>query len=212
MPWNSTGQSIRGPAGPQGATGSQGPAGPQGQAGPGLPVGGSAGHYPRKASNTNYDIEWAHPALLLADAKPIFSAVQSVAQSLATGVTAGLTFSAEIVDTHNGHSTTVNTSRYVVPTGWGGWWRLSAVVLVNNTGTGRVGGCFLRNGAIVPGSWTQAPSPSGQDGSVALTRLVQLAVGDYVELGAYQASGAARNTVVAAPYQSAFDVEFVRPV
>ena len=53
-----------GPTGPKGDTGEAGPAGetgpqgPTGPAGPGVPAGGSAGQYLKKASATDYDGEW----------------------------------------------------------------------------------------------------------------------------------------------------------
>ena len=48
-----------GPQGEQGATGQQGPQGETGAAGVGVPSGGTTGQVLKKASNTNYDTEWA---------------------------------------------------------------------------------------------------------------------------------------------------------
>ena len=52
-------QGETGPQGPQGATGPQGPQGETGAAGVGVPSGGTTGQVLKKASNTNYDTEWA---------------------------------------------------------------------------------------------------------------------------------------------------------
>lgn len=60
--WDS-GVSFEGPQGPQGETGTQGEAGSQGSAGQGVPTGGTAGQFLRKASATNYDSAWANPAI-----------------------------------------------------------------------------------------------------------------------------------------------------
>ncbi len=68
--WSDTGVSMstpgpqgpEGPQGPAGADGQDGGQGPQGPAGQGLPVGGSVGQVARKASGTDFDVEWADPA------------------------------------------------------------------------------------------------------------------------------------------------------
>lgn len=49
---------LQGPPGPQGP---EGPQGPQGVPGFGVPTGGAAGQYLRKASDANFDTEWANP-------------------------------------------------------------------------------------------------------------------------------------------------------
>lgn len=56
-----------GGSGGSGAPGPQGPEGPQGDPGPGVPAGGTAGQYPRKASGTDYALEWATPEQTRAD-------------------------------------------------------------------------------------------------------------------------------------------------
>ena len=61
-------QGVAGPTGPQGPKGDPGEQGPQGKQGPqgqagaagvGVPTGGTTGQVLKKASNTNYDTEWA---------------------------------------------------------------------------------------------------------------------------------------------------------
>lgn len=66
--WTNRGN-IKGPAGaqgatgPAGATGAQGPQGTQGIPGPGVPVGGANGQALVKKSATDYDTQWATPAV-----------------------------------------------------------------------------------------------------------------------------------------------------
>jgi hypothetical protein len=48
-----------GTAGAPGASGAPGAPGEDGEPGPGLPAGGAAGQFPRKASGNDYDIEWS---------------------------------------------------------------------------------------------------------------------------------------------------------
>lgn len=58
----------QGQPGPQGTPGPQGPEGPQGpqgipgETGPGVPTGGTSGQMLRKASGTDYQVEWVTPA------------------------------------------------------------------------------------------------------------------------------------------------------
>ena len=54
-------QGEPGPAGPAGEQGPTGEPGPVGEAGPGLPPGGKTGQIPAKASEADYDVEWADP-------------------------------------------------------------------------------------------------------------------------------------------------------
>lgn len=56
-----------GGGGGAGAPGPQGPQGPQGEPGPGVPSGGTAGQYARKASSTDYAMEWADASTTRAD-------------------------------------------------------------------------------------------------------------------------------------------------
>lgn len=56
-----------GSGGAPGPQGPEGPEGPQGDPGPGVPAGGTAGQYPRKASGTDYALEWATPEQTRAD-------------------------------------------------------------------------------------------------------------------------------------------------
>lgn len=55
-------QGDAGPQGPAGDVGPQGPAGADGADGQGVPAGGSTGNVLSKASNADYDTEWAAPS------------------------------------------------------------------------------------------------------------------------------------------------------
>lgn len=52
----------QGTAGPRGPEGAQGPQGIPGEVGPGVPTGGTPGQMLRKASDTDYQVEWVTPS------------------------------------------------------------------------------------------------------------------------------------------------------
>lgn len=125
-----------------------------------------------------------------------FKGYSSTTQSIANGSSSGsvLTLDTEIVDSDGGHSTTTNTSRYTAQTA--GLYYVSGSVCFATSATGaRTLQVFL-NGAAVFGSAVQAAAQSANGGSVFTSTLVQMAVGDYVELFAWQTSGAALLTSV----------------
>jgi hypothetical protein len=128
-------------------------------------------------------------------APPIGQFRQTAAQTLTTGTWTAVTFDAEDVDSAGGHSTSSNTSRYTAV--YTGWYRVSGGVGFTGNSTGRRGGRWAANGSLVSGSAIMLAATS--TGSVAVpakTMLVYLAVGDYVELQAYQESGGNLDTNV----------------
>jgi hypothetical protein len=98
----------------------------------------------------------------------------------------------EVYDPLGGHSTTVNTSRFTVPVGQGGWWQCTATTRIDSS-TGRRG-CEIRvNGADVGRSQQIFYATSGAFIFGSVPTIVQLAAGDYVEAGAMQNTGGALN-------------------
>jgi hypothetical protein len=126
-----------------------------------------------------------------------FKGYASTTQSLANGTTAvPLLFDTELYDSDGGHSTTVNTSRYTVQTA--GLYHVTGGATIGQTGstTGSRTAVVMLNGANVVGSMVQAgPSPANGAG-VQTSADVQAAVGDYIEIGAWQNSGAPLSTTV----------------
>lgn len=120
---------------------------------------------------------------------------QTVVQSIPTGGT-GAAFAWDVhdVDTAGGHSTTTNNSRYNAQ--YQGWYQISGGGVYNGGGVGRRETWIRRNGVDV------AASESGEHINIAgaitgppsRTYELFLDVGDYVELIAFQDTGAAINT------------------
>jgi hypothetical protein len=135
------------------------------------------------------------PALAdLADsAKPIFVGDATTNTTIPTVAWTSIALNAEEVDTHGGHSLTVSNSRYVCQRA--GWYRV-------NGGTyfqGGTGGSTRAVRIAVNGTGlthTQANAAATDAVSVStLPVLIFLALNAYVELQAYQNSGANRTTL-----------------
>lgn len=128
---------------------------------------------------------------------PVAQLRQTVAQSVANATYTACTFTTEDLDTLNGHSTSVNTSRWTVPTGWAGAYALDGGGKFATNVTGSRSARWAKNGAVVAGG--EGPGFSADDTSAFVARpiVVALAVGDYVEMQIRQSSGASLNTDVA---------------
>lgn len=126
---------------------------------------------------------------------------QSVAQSLANSTYAALTFDSTVVDSDGGHSNVTNNSRYTAKTP--GWFQFTGGASFAVNATGSRGTQWSKTG-VLTGLGAQALSFSG---TAAVTtsvpaKMIFLPMNgttDYVELLAFQSSGGALNTSVAAP-------------
>lgn len=143
---------------------------------------------------------------------PLFSAVQTVAQSIPNNTWTSITFTTETLDTVSGHSTLSNTSRYTAQAGWAGYYQVSGLVYFATGATGVRVTRLTRSGVAVPGSVTrhQATDDGFGNGEVSLTQIVLLAVGDYIEIQGLHTQGAAVNTFVSSGEASALHVLFLR--
>lgn len=137
---------------------------------------------------------------------PVFSATQNTPQTgVALNTWTAVLFDAGLIDTHGGHSNTVNPSRYTIPAGRGGIWQFQGVVAIDGTGIGGV--CLAATGVKVKGS--AGTKPSGAPGAFATpAKLVTVAAGDYVEVLWYLDSGT--GTYVQPEFASSFDGRFIQ--
>lgn len=136
---------------------------------------------------------------------PLFEAVQTVGQTIPTGTWTALTFTSEILDRDGGHSTSVNTSRYVGKTP--GWYRVRGLgaILVN---AGRFHIRIAKNGTQVP-SGAGGQLGNGLGVSAILTEALVFLNGttDYVELQVVS-DQVNPNTAVLTDFVSSFNVEW----
>ena len=133
---------------------------------------------------------------------------QTIVQSLANGFVTTILFDTESADSANGHSTTVNTDRYTATIG--GFYQVNAGVAFAANATGARGLKFLVNGAGTTGiSLVPATTITTQ---VCLSRKVGIPAGGYLQVLAYQASGAALNTSYTGGNEGCFlDVQYLHP-
>jgi len=117
-----------------------------------------------------------------------FKAYSSTSQSIPSGTAViPLTLDTEVVDSDGGHSTTTNTSRYVCQTA-GLYWVSGSVNFATNSSNTRTLQILYNSGGVVGSAQQVAPAPN-RGGSVFTSTLLQLNVGDYVEIAAWQDSG-----------------------
>lgn len=125
-------------------------------------------------------------------APPICRLTQTTAQSTTSGTYSALGMNVTLVDPDGGHSNSVNNSRYTcqVP----GWYLVSGYAAWTNTaGQFDVYAGVAKNGALLQGA-LQVLQKSPDFSGINCEAMVQLAVGDYVEIWARQDSGGSVNT------------------
>lgn len=94
-----------------------------------------------------------------------------------------LTYPSENADAAGFHSTSTNTSRLTVPTGYAGTYRLSASASPGYAGSsGGFSLALYKNGSKITGTDGAGSVSSGTSASAFVETFVTLAVGDYVEV------------------------------
>lgn len=119
---------------------------------------------------------------------PMAVLTQATAQTYTNGVAAQITFDTTVADTYTGHSNTTNNSRYTAQVA--GWYQVDGTVSWNNISGGDRTVAIWKNGSAVSYYGSGNPAASiNINPSESASGLVQLNVGDYVEIAAYQNSG-----------------------
>lgn len=146
----------------------------------------------------------------------VFSATRDTAQSIAdtaagNAAAAGALSWETIEQDDLGGWASGSPTRYTVQTA--GWYELSGGIGFASNATGSRTCAWAVNGTIVDGCHAQRLSANAATThhQNAVTRTVDLAVGDYVELWAGQSSGAALNTTTGGPRPSVC-IKYVRPL
>ena len=114
----------------------------------------------------------------------------SATQSLTNNVLTALTWDTETYDTNGFHSTSSNTSRITIPSGFDGKYRIGGLVSFHPNGTGRRELQLYKNGAALSYGNTVIGNGSEFIGTY-MDWSTTLVAGDYVELYALQSSGGA---------------------
>ncbi|MGL5908850.1 MAG: hypothetical protein ACRCZP_02540 [Phycicoccus sp.] len=124
---------------------------------------------------------------------PTAHLLQTLTLSVPNATWTSVPLDVEIVDSANGHSTTINPSRYVCQRA--GVYEFGGALSFTINATGIRSGRVLRNGsAAVLGSVDLRSASSADFTCMSLPiSKERLSIGDYVELQAYQTSGASLN-------------------
>lgn len=116
--------------------------------------------------------------------------------ALTTGVAAMATFDTEAYDTDNMHSTSSNTSRLTAQTP--GLYRFTGQYNFGSNATGTRQIALFKNGAAQ--GYVAGAGLSAQSALLEITKEIQMAAGDYVELQVTQNSGGTITAPVGVPY------------
>jgi hypothetical protein len=140
---------------------------------------------------------------------PIFVGYQATTQLLTNNTVAAISLDMELVDSDGGHSPTVNNSRYTAQVA--GWYAVSGVVsFVSNGSVVRLAYIVKNGTGGTVGAYVEYTAASAGITSVPLNvQIVQLNVGDYVELYGFQNSGGSLNTSVTTQSTSSMSVWWV---
>lgn len=120
--------------------------------------------------------------------RPAFRGVGQFATSVANNTWVAVPLAITVIDTDGGHNNAVNNSRYVCQApGW--YWVKGSVAWNPTSATGRIDTAIAKNGTIVPGSSQFLDKGANVNSAQVASTLVQLAVGNYVEMWARQLTG-----------------------
>jgi hypothetical protein len=138
---------------------------------------------------------------------PAVRVYKSAQQNISNGSQTVLTFSDEAFDTDNMHDNVTNNSRLTVNKA--GLYLIKGQANYGSSATGRRQTSLTKNGTLALGS-TEAPAVSGSDTIQQVTALAKLAANDYIELTAYQTSGAGMNIGTSGDDYNGTHLEMVR--
>lgn len=113
-------------------------------------------------------------------------------QSINNTTTTPITFNLEEFDSSGFHSTSSDTSRITIPTGYDGKYLIGGMTSWDTNATGERYMRFKKNGSLdIRGSHVHASADAGGP-KQETAALVDLVAGDYVELNVFQDSGGSR--------------------
>lgn len=132
---------------------------------------------------------WATPSAAAAIGCLVFSPGTSF--SYTSGAVTVIPMGSELWDTDGFHSTSTNTSRITIPSGKAGKYQINGYIRTNGTAGNYAIINLLKNGSSVTASGLEGGqmvrlSPNGNTYAMSGIAILDLAVGDYIEI-AYQA-------------------------
>jgi len=159
-----------------------------------LPIGTTNQVLTADTTVSPYKVKWATPA-----SGSTFvgcSASARASQSIANNTVTAIALNTEQFDSSSMHSTTVNNSRFTIPTGYTGKWLFTAVSGFDPLTAGNMILRFYVNGSSIGLAIFTGNTNAGTLTSTSISNVLSLTAGDYVELMIYQNSGVAATTMV----------------
>jgi hypothetical protein len=134
-------------------------------------------------------LKWATPSA----SSPTYagcSVYNSTTFSLANNTMTRITMNSEFFDTNGFHSTSTDTARITIPTGYGGYYLVSVAGKWETSSTGyRAVEIYKNNASLL--SMIQIPGNSAINAYDRASIIISLSAGDFIELYAYQNAGSA---------------------
>lgn len=132
---------------------------------------------------------------------PIAVAYQTVSQNVPNGTWTMISCDSTLVDTDGQHSNSINNSRFTCQVA--GWYSVSGAIGFNTSSTGARGASIYKNGSALTTASGGLTAASNVVHIAPISEvLVQLNVGDYIELAAWQGSGGVLGTAIGTQYDS----------
>ncbi|MCX5285699.1 hypothetical protein [Streptomyces sp. NBC_00198] len=139
---------------------------------------------------------------------PRFRGYQTSVQSLSDNTWTPLTLDTEAFDSDNGHSTSSNTSRYVVQVA--GTYNILGHAAFTANATGNRAARINVNGTAIPGSFVKGLAATASHSSgVSTSAQAVCAVGDYIEVYGLHTAGTALNTAAGSDVACALGVFWI---
>jgi hypothetical protein len=154
-----------------------------------LPIGTTAQVLTADTTVSPYKVKWATTAA------PAFvgcALTKSASQSAADSTYTAITFDGETFDTDSFHDNVTNNTRITIPAGKGGKYLFVATIdnAANATGIRQAG--FWKNGSIAKAQVALSAASAGET-KINVSFIIDMVATDYMEVRAYQNSGASRN-------------------
>lgn len=154
--------------------------------------------------------QFANAADVPLELYPVGRLVQAAAQSIPDATITPLSFTTEDFDTDGCHDPATNNTRITATLA--GYWEFAGTYYSATPATLANMDAFFRKNGVT----SIASGDRGQDGGIAQSksaRCIQpMAVGDYVELCAFQDSAGATNTNVSSRFTSYVEWKYLRPL
>ena len=141
-------------------------------------------------STTSTGLKWAPIAASSYSGCSLYATAN---QSLSNNTEAAIAFTAETFDTNSYHDTSTNNSRITIPSNKAGKYLISGFVTFDANATGNRAVWVYKNGSASRYTSNGPNNGGSQARAISFNTILDLAVGDYIQIYAHQNSGSSLN-------------------